>query len=70
MMSFGMVKKTSKNDKSSAFGQPKAKVRATFEQPGGVSGSTGGSIRGVEILVKLVKFGIGQKELGIWNWAV
>ena len=37
---------------------------------GGMSGSAGGSFRGVEILVKLVNFGIGQQVLGIWNWAV
>ena len=65
-----MVKKSAKNDKSSTFGWPTAKVRATFGRPGGVSGAAGGSIRGVEILVKLVKFGIGQKVLGIWGWAV
>ena len=35
-----------------------------------MSGGIGGSIRGVEILVKLVKFGIGQKVLGILIWAV
>ena len=34
-----------------------------------MSGGAGGSFRGVEILVKLVKLGIGQKVLGIWNWA-
>ena len=39
-------------------------------EPGGMSGAAGGSFRGVEILAKLVKFGIGQKVLGIWNWAV
>ena len=37
---------------------------------GGMSGGTGGSFRGVEVLVKLVKFRIGQKVLGVWNWAV
>ena len=34
-----------------------------------MSGGAGGSFRGVEILVKLVKLGIGQNVLGIWNWA-
>ena len=65
-----MDKKTSKNHKSSTFGRPKAITPHILGRPGGVSGAAGGSIRGVEILVKLVKFGIGQKVLGIWNWAV
>ena len=33
-------------------------------------GAAGGSFRGVEILVKLVEFGIGQKVLVILIWAV
>ena len=36
-----------------------------FGRPGGVSGAAGGSFRGVEILVKLVEFGIGQNVLVI-----
>ena len=65
-----MGKKSTKIDKSLTYGWPWAFPRVFLGRPGGVSGSTGGSIRGVEILVKLVKFGIGQKVLGIWNWAV
>ena len=51
-MTLGMDKKSSKNEKSSTFGRPKERDRR-------------GEFRGVEILVKLVKFGIGQKVLGI-----
>ena len=65
-----MVKKSAKNHKSSTFGRPKAVRIMILVRPGGVCGAAGGSIRGVEILVKLVKFGIGQKVLGVWNWAV
>ena len=32
-------------------------------------GAAGGTFGGLEELVKLVKLGIGQKVLGIWNWA-
>ena len=56
-----MDKKSTKNDKSSTFGRPKAIRVHILVRPGGMSGAAGGSIRGVEILVKLVKFGIGQK---------
>ena len=70
LMSFGMCKKSTKNDKSSTLGRPKAIRVHILVRPGGMSGAAGGSIRGVEILVKLVKFGIGQKVLGIWNWTV
>ena len=38
-------------------------------RPGGMSGAAGGTFGGSEELVKLVKLGIGQKVLGIWNWA-
>ena len=38
-------------------------------RPGGMSGVAGGTFGGLEELVKLVKLGIGQKVLGIWNWA-
>ena len=69
-MSFRMCKKSTKNDKSSTFGRPEALYPATFGRPGGMSGAAGGSFRGVEILVKLVEFGIGQKILVILIWAV
>ena len=65
-----MCEKSTKNDKSSTLGQEKRKRRTHFGRPGGMSGGTGGSFRGVEVLVKLVKFRIGQKVLGVWNWAV
>ena len=32
-------------------------------------GAAGGTFGGLEELVKLVKLGIGQKVLGVWNWA-
>ena len=35
-----------------------------------MSGAAGGSFRGVEIRVKLVEFGIGQKVFVILIWAV
>ena len=65
-----MCEKSTKNDKSSTLGQEKRKRRTHFGRPGGMSRGTGGSFRGVEVLVKLVKFRIGQKVLGVWNWAV
>ena len=65
-----MCEKSTKNDKSSTLGQEKRKRRTHFGRPGGMSGGTGGSFKGVEVLVKLVKFRIGQKVLGILNWAV
>ena len=34
-----------------------------------MSGAAGGTFGGLEELVKVVKLGIGQKVLGIWNWA-
>ena len=34
-----------------------------------MSRAVGGTFGGLEELVKLVKLGIGQKVLGIWNWA-
>ena len=34
-----------------------------------MSGAAGGTFGGLEELVKLVKLGIGQKVLGIWNGA-
>ena len=34
-----------------------------------MSGAAGGTFGGLEELGKLVKLGIGQKVLGIWNWA-
>ena len=64
-----MVKKSTKIDKSSTYGWPWVFPRVFGGGPA-ESGSTGGSIRGVEILVKLVKFGIGQKVLVILIWAV
>ena len=69
-MRFGMCKKSTKNDKSSTLGRPKVIRTVVLGRPGGMSGAAGGSFRGVEILVKLVKFGIGQKVLGILIWAV
>ena len=56
-----MCKKSTKNCKSSTFGKPKAVRPVILGRPGGVSGSTGGSFRGVEILVKLVKLELGKK---------
>ena len=60
-MIFGMCKKSVKNDKSSTLGRPWALYPATFGRPGGMSGGTGGSFRGVEVLVKLVKLELGKK---------
>ena len=34
-----------------------------------MSGAARGTFGGLEELVMLVKLGIGQKVLGIWNWA-
>ena len=65
-----MCEKSTKNDKSSTLGQEKRKRRTHFGRPGGMSGAAGGSFRGVEILVKLVEFGIGQKAPVILMWAV
>ena len=69
-MRFGMCKKSTKKNKSSTLGQLKATFTTHFGRPGGMSGAAGGSFRGVEILVKLVEFGIGQKVLVILIWAV
>ena len=60
-MRFVMDKKSTKNCKSSTFGWPKVVRPVVLGRPGGMSGAAGGSFRGVEILVKLVKFRIGQK---------
>ena len=51
------------------LGRPKAKSSTHFGRPGGMCGAAGGTFGGLEELVKLVKLGIGQKVLGIWNWA-
>ena len=69
-MRFVMDKKSTKNDKSSTLGRPKAIQVHILVRPGEMSGAAGGSFRGVEILVKLVEFGIGQKVLVILIWAV
>ena len=69
-MRFGMDKKSTENDKSSTFGRPKVIRLVVLGRPSGMSGAARGSFRGVEILVKLVEFGIGQKVLIILIWAV
>ena len=56
-----MDKKSTKNDKSSTLGRPTAKSGTHFGRPGGMSGAAGGSFRGVEVLVKLVKLELGKK---------
>ena len=47
----------------------KKEVVLQKRQSGGMRGGAGGTFGGLEELVKLVKLGIGQKVLGIWNWA-
>ena len=60
-----MCEKSTKNDKSSTLGRPKVIRTVILGWAGGMSGGAGGSFRGVEILVKFVEFGIGQKVLVI-----
>ena len=50
-------------------GQPFGVRPVILGRPGGMRGAAGGTFGGSEELVKLVKLGIGQKVLGIWNWA-
>ena len=64
-MSFGMGKKSTKNDKSATKFVQKAKFSKVFGGPAEWAGAPGGVLGGLEILVKLVKLEIGQKVLVI-----
>ena len=67
---FWRRQKVSQKSENGDTWRPKASRMIDLGRPGGMRGGTGGSFRGVEVLVKLVKFRIGQKVLGVWNWAV
>ena len=56
-----MCEKSTKNDKSSTLGRPNVIRTVILGWAGGMSGGAGGSFRGVEILVKLVKLELGKK---------
>ena len=61
LMSFGVEKKSSQNRINAALGRPKAIRVQILGRPGGMSGGAGGSIGGLEILVKLVNIELGKK---------
>ena len=56
-----MCKKSTKNDKSSTLGWISENDAPILGRPGGMRGGAGGSFRGVEVLVKLVKLELGKK---------
>ena len=66
---FGKAKSEPKIEKDRHLGGANTIYPATFGRPGGMSGAAGGTFGGSEELVKLVKLGIVQRVLGIWNWA-
>ena len=69
-MSFGMGKKSTKNEKSLTLGRPTVKIFMILGRPGGMSGGAGGSFRGVRNTSKTCEVRNWAKSFGNLDWEV